>query len=69
MDTSNAELDFDRQLTQWRHRFHRVPETGFEEHETSAFAAAVLEGFGLEVTRVSAERVLLRASPAAMATV
>ena len=51
MDTSNAALDFDRQLTQWRHRFHRVPETGFEEHETSAFAAAVLEGFGLEVTR------------------
>jgi amidohydrolase len=51
MDTSNAALDFDRQLTQWRHRFHREPETGFEEHETSAFAAAVLEGFGLEVTR------------------
>jgi amidohydrolase len=51
MDTSSAALDFDRQLTQWRHRFHRVPETGFEEHETSAFAAEVLEGFGLEVTR------------------
>lgn len=50
MDTSEA-LDFDRQLTQWRHRFHRVPETGFEEHETSAFAAEVLESFGLEVTR------------------
>jgi amidohydrolase len=51
MDTSSAALDFDRQLTQWRHRFHRAPETGFEEHETSAFAAEVLEGFGLEVTR------------------
>lgn len=51
MDTSSAALDFERQLTQWRHRFHRVPETGFEEHETSAFAAEVLEGFGLEVTR------------------
>ena len=51
MDTSSAALDFDRQLTQWRHRFHRVPETGFEEHETSGFAAEVLEGFGLEVTR------------------
>ena len=51
MDTSSAAWDFDRQLTQWRHRFHRVPETGFEEHETSAFAAEVLEGFGLEVTR------------------
>ena len=51
MDTSSAALDFDRQLTQWRHRFHRVPETGFEEHETSAFAAEVLERFGLEVTR------------------
>ena len=44
-------MDFDEQLTQWRHRFHRVPETGFEEHETSAFAAEVLEGFGLAVTR------------------
>ena len=51
MDTSSAALDFDRQLMQWRHRFHRAPETGFEEHETSAFAAEVLEGFGLEVTR------------------
>ena len=51
MDTSSAALDFDRQLTQWRHRFHRAPETGFEEHETSAFAAQVLESFGLEVTR------------------
>jgi len=51
MDTSSAALDFDRQLTQWRHRFHRAPETGFEEHETSAFAAEVLDGFGLEVVR------------------
>ncbi len=51
MDTSNAALGFDRQLTQWRHRFHRDPETGFEEHETSAFAAEVLESFGLKVTR------------------
>ncbi|MDN7178533.1 M20 family metallopeptidase [Caballeronia sp. SEWSISQ10-4 2] len=51
MDTSSAALDFNRQLTQWRHRLHRAPETGFEEHETSAFAAEVLEGFGLEVTR------------------
>jgi amidohydrolase len=51
MNTSSAALDFDHQLTQWRHRFHRAPETGFEEHETSAFAAEVLEGFGLEVTR------------------
>lgn len=44
-------MDFEQQLTQWRHWFHRVPETGFEEHETSAFAANVLEGLGLEVTR------------------
>ena len=51
MDTMSAALDFDHQLTQWRHRFHRTPETGFEEHETSAFAAQVLEGFGLAVTR------------------
>jgi amidohydrolase len=51
MNTSTETLDFVRQLTQWRHSLHRAPETGFEEHETSAFAANVLEGFGLEVTR------------------
>lgn len=44
-------MDFEQQLTQWRHWFHRVPETGFEEHGTSVFAAGVLEGLGLEVTR------------------
>lgn len=44
-------MDFDQQLMQWRHRLHRAPETGFEEYETSAFAAEILEGFGLEVTR------------------
>lgn len=44
-------MEFDQQLTQWRHWFHRVPETGFEEHKTSAFAADVLEGLGLDVTR------------------
>jgi amidohydrolase len=44
-------MEFEQQLTQWRHWFHRVPETGFEEHETSAFAAGVLESLGLDVTR------------------
>jgi amidohydrolase len=44
-------MEFEQQLTQWRHWFHRVPETGFEEHKTSAFAADVLEGLGLDVTR------------------
>jgi hippurate hydrolase len=44
-------MEFEQQLTQWRHWFHRVPETGFEEHKTSTFAADVLEGLGLDVTR------------------
>ncbi|WP_158901767.1 M20 aminoacylase family protein [Burkholderia sp. L27(2015)] len=42
---------FEHELTRWRHVLHRIPETGFEEYDTSAFAASVLERLGLPVTR------------------
>ena len=39
------------EIVAWRHHLHEIPETGFEEHETSEFIAAMLESFGLTVTR------------------
>lgn len=35
----------------WRHALHRIPETAFEEHETSDYVAAVLAELGFDVTR------------------
>ncbi|TNB81993.1 amidohydrolase [Pseudomonas sp. Fig-3] len=42
---------FEQRLTQWRHTFHRHPETGFEEFDTSDEVARILESLGLEVHR------------------
>ena len=42
---------FEQRLKAWRHAFHRHPETGFEEVDTSARVAGILEGLGLEVHR------------------
>lgn len=39
------------QLRAWRHHLHQHPETAFEEHQTAAWAANVLEGLGLDVVR------------------
>lgn len=36
-------------LQDWRHDFHRHPETAFEEHRTSARVAELLRSWGLEV--------------------
>lgn len=36
-------------LRDWRHDFHRHPETAFEEHRTAARVAQLLQGWGLEV--------------------
>lgn len=36
-------------LQDWRHDFHRHPETAFEEHRTSARVAEFLRAWGLEV--------------------
>ncbi|MES3708718.1 M20 family metallopeptidase [Pseudomonas putida] len=42
---------FEKRLTQWRHHFHRHPETGFEEFVTSDEVSRILEGLGLTVHR------------------
>ena len=39
------------ELTAWRRDFHAHPETGFEEHRTSALVAERLEAMGIEVHR------------------
>jgi len=38
-----------QELQDWRHDFHRHPETAFEEHRTSARVAELLKSWGLEV--------------------
>lgn len=38
-----------RNAIEWRHFLHTIPEIAFEEKETSAFVANLLEGFGLKV--------------------
>jgi hippurate hydrolase len=49
--TDTAFRAFLPELVDIRHRLHQMPETGFEERQTSAFVAGILEGWGLEVTR------------------
>ncbi|TNE39138.1 MAG: amidohydrolase [Alphaproteobacteria bacterium] len=39
------------EMTEWRHRIHKHPETAFEEYQTSDFVAEKLESFGIEVHR------------------
>ena len=41
--------DLIREMTGWRHDFHRHPELGFDEHRTAARVAELLRSFGLEV--------------------
>ncbi|WP_026782833.1 M20 aminoacylase family protein [Pleomorphomonas koreensis] len=38
-------------LVDIRHRLHQMPESGFEERQTSDFVAGILEDWGLQVTR------------------
>ncbi|VVE75895.1 M20 aminoacylase family protein [Pandoraea sputorum] len=45
------ETYFATALTGWRHAFHRQPETGFEEVDTSQTVATILESLGLDVHR------------------
>lgn len=47
----SSEQTFEQRLKQWRHTFHRHPETGFEEFTTSEQVARILTGLGLEVHR------------------
>lgn len=39
----------DPRLLRWRHELHRVPETAFAEHETSAYVARELLALGFDV--------------------
>ena len=50
----------DEDVVAWRRHLHRNPEVSFEEHETSAFVADTLEGFGLEVERPTETSVMAR---------
>lgn len=42
--------EVDTRVLRWRHDLHRIPETAFEEHETSAYVARVLRELGYGVT-------------------
>jgi hippurate hydrolase len=44
-------VERDAQLREWRHHFHRHPEVGFGEHDTSDYIAATLSGLGIDVAR------------------
>ncbi|MCW6037803.1 amidohydrolase [Spirulina subsalsa FACHB-351] len=46
--TRSAIRDLQPQLVQWRRRFHRLPELGFQEKITSAFISACLSQWGIE---------------------
>src|SRR4051794_28521552 len=54
-------MGVDEQVVEWRRHLHRRPELSFHEHETAAFVAETLEGFGgLEVTRPAERAVMAR---------
>lgn len=42
------------EMVKWRRHLHRHPELSYQEKETSAFVAAKLEGFGIEVIKSQA---------------
>jgi amidohydrolase len=50
----------DEDVVAWRRHLHRNPEVSFSEHETSAFVAGTLEGFGLPVERPTETSVMAR---------
>src|SRR6266550_165446 len=51
MPIINRIADFHAEMTEWRHRIHAHPETAFEEHDTAALVAGLLESFGISVDR------------------
>ncbi|WP_282348923.1 M20 aminoacylase family protein [Pseudomonas sp. PS01301] len=51
MNTMSDSQAFEQRLKQWRHTFHRHPETGFEEFSTSDEVAKILTDLGLYVHR------------------
>ena len=51
MPVLNRIAAFNDEMVAWRRHLHAYPEMAFEEHETSAFVAARLAEFGIEVHR------------------
>src|SRR5262245_41752094 len=41
--------DLPTDVRTWRHDLHRIPETAFDEHKTSSYAATVLRDHGFDV--------------------
>lgn len=46
-----VDTELGTQLVNWRRNLHQIPETGFNEHQTSRYVAAALELMGLQVHR------------------
>src|SRR5262245_19773875 len=53
-------MSVDDEVVAWRRHLHRHPEISFHEHETAAFVAATLDGFGLQIERPTETSVLAR---------
>ena len=51
MPIINRIAEFHAEMTEWRRRIHAHPETAFEERETAALVAALLQSFGIAADR------------------
>src|SRR5215472_16997859 len=51
MPIINRVAEFHAEMAQWRRQIHAHPETAFEEHQTAALVAELLESFGVSVER------------------
>jgi len=51
MPIINRVAEFHAEMVQWRRQIHAHPETAFEEHQTAALVAELLESFGVSVER------------------
>src|SRR5262245_61122889 len=47
MPIINRIAEFHAEMTEWRRRIHAGPETAFEERETAALVAELLQSFGV----------------------
>jgi hippurate hydrolase len=51
MPIINRIVEFHADMTEWRRKIHAHPETAFEERETAALVAELLQSFGIAVER------------------
>lgn len=51
MEPLNYLGKIEREIVSWRRRLHMIPETGFNEHETTLFLSGTLEKRGIKVHR------------------